>query len=402
MQSGRTWLSDLQQLLVHGDDAVLITVARTEGTTPREIGTKMIVTRDRTIDTIGGGKLEFRTVEIARRLLRDGGLGGYSHTGHGVAGGVSTARQIERLSTADAHALPHSGMMTLTFERLTIADLGWVTSLAKQYAAGQATLRSVSFADDSPVVLSEPPAPVASAVPRAHGAHPGTPDTPGTLAIRPDCLLWDAGPLLTETIVVDPFPIMVFGAGHLGSALVRVLATLPCDVAWVDDRPGQFALSNRYGDAFGDATGRAPGPEFAGNVTCYPCDHPATMVATAPAGCSFVVLTYSDTLDQDIAEQVLRRADYAYLGVVGSHAKRRSLEHLFAARGIDPSQITRMHCPLGIHSVRGNAPEVIAISVAADLLHTREQRPLPPRVLHEPDLPSPDFDVPQGGTSYPY
>lgn len=395
MHTGRTWLTDLQQLLVHGDDAVLITVARTEGTTPREIGTKMIVSRDRTFDTIGGGQLEWRTIDIARRLLRDGGPGNYgvrnhanpaAHAGHlghatsALTDGVSTARQIERLSTADAQSLPHSGMMTLTFERLTIADLGWVTSLAKRYAAGQATVRSVSFADDSPVVLSDAPIPAQHTTPPgiATGAAAGG-------AIRPDCLLWDAGPLLTETIVVDPFPIMVFGAGHVGSALIQVLATLPCDVAWIDDRPGQFALSGDHS-----------------NVTAYPCDHPAAMVANAPAGCSFVVMTYSDTLDQDIAEQVLRRADYAYLGVIGSHAKRRNLEHLYAARGIDPSQIARMHCPIGIHSVRGSAPEVMAISVAADLLYTREQRPLPPRVLHEPDLPSPDFDVPQGGTSYPY
>lgn len=345
MQGWRTWLSDLQQLLVHGDEAVLVTVARTEGVTPRDTGVKMIVARDRTFHTIGGGPLEWHAVETARRLLREGG-----HT---------RTRWIERLAIGGTHALHHAddaahaahnashtaytvhgGAMTLAYERLTIADLAWVTSLGKRFAAGQASVRTVSFGDDSPVLLSD--------------AQPGR-----TTA---DCLLWDAGPLLTETIVIEAFPVMLFGAGHVGKALVRVLATLPCQVTWIDDRPAQLCAR--------------PGEELAENIVTEHCAHPAERVATAPAGCHFVVMTYSDALDQDIAERILHRTDYAYLGVIGSHAKRRSLEHLFAARGIDPAQVARMHCPIGVQSLQGNAPEVIAISVAADLLQTREQAAL--------------------------
>src|ERR1700741_386041 len=66
------WLTDLQQLLAHGDAAVLVTVARVEGSAPREAGTKMIVTRDSARHTIGGGHLEWKAIESARRVLRDG------------------------------------------------------------------------------------------------------------------------------------------------------------------------------------------------------------------------------------------------------------------------------------------------------------------------------------------
>ena len=60
------WLTELQQLLAHGDAVVLVTVARVEGSTPREAGAKMIVTRDSARYTIGGGHLEWRAIEIAR------------------------------------------------------------------------------------------------------------------------------------------------------------------------------------------------------------------------------------------------------------------------------------------------------------------------------------------------
>jgi xanthine dehydrogenase accessory factor len=68
----QAWLPDLQQLLVHGDAAVLVTVARVEGSAPREAGTKMIVTRDSARHTIGGGHLEWKAIESARQVLKDG------------------------------------------------------------------------------------------------------------------------------------------------------------------------------------------------------------------------------------------------------------------------------------------------------------------------------------------
>lgn len=318
MQGSRTWLNDLQQLLVHGDDAVLVTLAQTEGKTPREAGVKMIVARDRTFHTIGGGALEWHAIDTGRQLLRDSSPG--------------PSRYLERLAP-DEH---YSGAVTLAFERLTIADLGWVTLLGKRFAAGEASVRSVSFADDSPVLLSEAEAP----------------------SPLPDCLLWDAGPLLTETIVAWRFPIVVFGAGHVGRALIRVLGTLPCQVQWVDDRAAQLAA-------------RASDP-LPPNVVADLCPDPLVRVAQAAAGTCFVVMTYSDALDQALAERILRRADFAYFGMIGTLAKRRGFEQILTVRGADPAAIARMHCPIGIDGIQGTAPEIIAISVAAQLLRVRE------------------------------
>lgn len=334
MHGWRTWLSDLQQLLVHGDDAVLVTVAHTEGAAPREVGVKMVVARDRTFHTIGGGALEWRAIEFARRLLRDGGHAGSHNAIYKSSGTQCTSRRLERISLGEYGDAP-PGTATLAFERLTIADLAWVTLLGKRFAAGDISVRTVSFADDSPVLLSE-------ALPTVKDA---------------DCLLWDAGPMMTETLLRDAFPVMVFGAGHVGSALVRVLATLPCDILWVDDRPTQWL-----------ARSSDPLPS---NVVTIVSDDPPSCVAQAPDGCSFVVVTYSDTLDQHIAESILQRNQFDYLGVIGSYTKRHSLEQILYARGIAPAQLRRLHCPIGLEGMPGSAPEIIAVSIAAQLLQYR-------------------------------
>ena len=314
----QTWLSDLQQLLAHGDAAVLVTVARVEGSAPREAGTKMIVTREAARHTIGGGHLEWKAIEIARQVLRDG-----MRTPH--------ARRLERLD---------------------VADLGWLSTLARRLASGASTVRSVSFRSSrngspegdaaiaGPVLLGEP--------------------EPGVEA--PDCLLWETGStmLLTETIAPNDFPVVLFGAGHVGAALVRVLGTLPCRVLWVDERDAAFPTPEAF------ARLNAP------NVAIDANDAPDEAVDTAPPGTSFIVMTHDHSRDLDLAERILRRGDFLFFGMIGSHTKRKQFEHRLAARGIDPVQIARMHCPLGVDGIVDKSPEVIAISAAAQLLQAIE------------------------------
>lgn len=339
----QTWLSDLQQLLAHGEAAVLVTVARVEGSAPREAGAKMIVTRDAARQTIGGGHLEWRAIELAREVLREGMR-------------VPRKRRLERLALGPSLGQCCGGAVVLAFERLDIGDLGWVATLAKRLAAGQPTLRSVSFgASPDAVLLSD--------------AQPGTD--------APDCLLWDGAgfdegnALLTETIVPREFPVVLFGAGHVGAALARVLATLPCRVRWVDERDAQF-----------DARFAAPSAsrEFP-NVTIDANDAPDEAVDEAAPGSYFIVMTHNHARDLALAERILRRGDFAFFGMIGSRTKRRQFEHRLAARGIDPAQLARMRCPIGIDGIADKSPEAIAIAVAAQLLQaveaTRSGRPLP-------------------------
>jgi xanthine dehydrogenase accessory factor len=324
------WLPDLQHLLAHGDAAVLVTVARVEGSAPREAGTKMIVMRDSARHTVGGGHLEWKAIEIARQVLRDGMRAPHM-------------RRLERLALGPSLGQCCGGAVVLAFERLDVGDLGWVTTLAKRAAAGQSTVRSVSFgpAPDA-VMLSDP--------------------EPGVGG--PDCLLWDgtgfdeSSALLTETIAPRDFAVVLFGAGHVGAALVRVLATLPCHVRWVDERDAQF-----------------PPPEtlrgFA-NVTIDANDAPDEAVDEAAPHTYFIVMTHNHARDLALAERILRRGDYAFFGMIGSHTKRKQFEHRLAARGIDPAQIARMRCPIGVAGIADKSPESIAVSVAAQLLQAVE------------------------------
>ena len=319
---------------------MLVTVARVEGSAPREAGTKMIVTREHARHTIGGGHLEWKAIEIARQVLRDGMR-------------MPHARRLERLALGPSLGQCCGGAVVLAFERLDVGDLGWLASLGKRLAAGLSTVRTVSFgashdsATVDPVMLSEP--------------------EPGVDA--PDCLLWNAPgdmppahagagarALLTETISPNEFPVVVFGAGHVGAALVRVLGTLPCRVRWVDERDATF-----------------PSPQIlaahgASNVQIDANDAPDEAVDSALAGTSFIVMTHDHTRDLALAERILRRGDYLFFGMIGSHTKRKQFEHRLAARGIDPLQIARMKCPLGIDGIDDKTPEAIAISAAAQLL----------------------------------
>ena len=88
----------------------------------------------------------------------------------------------------------------------------------------------------------------------------------------------------------------------------------------------------------------------------------------APPGAFYLVLTHQHELDLRITEAILRRGDFAFLGLIGSKTKRQRFFHRFEALGIPAERIARITCPIGIEGIAGKAPEVIAVSVVAQLL----------------------------------
>ena len=91
-------------------------------------------------------------------------------------------------------------------------------------------------------------------------------------------------------------------------------------------------------------------------------------VRHAPAKSFYLVLTHQHDLDLRITEAILRRGDFGFLGPIGSRTKRQRFEHRFQERGIKPEVIARMVCPIGLPGIAGKEPEVIALSVLAQLL----------------------------------
>ncbi|MCU6434184.1 xanthine dehydrogenase accessory protein XdhC [Undibacterium sp. Jales W-56] len=142
----------------------------------------------------------------------------------------------------------------------------------------------------------------------------------------------------------------LFGAGHVGAALVKVLSATPCQIHWVDERDHLF-------------------PGDAGvNVLCEATDTPEAVIAQAPAGSYFLVMTHHHGLDLRLSEHILQRHDAAWFGLIGSQTKRASFEHRLRERGCSSADLQEMVCPIGLTGITGKEPGVIAVAVAAQLL----------------------------------
>jgi xanthine dehydrogenase accessory factor len=159
--------------------------------------------------------------------------------------------------------------------------------------------------------------------------------------------LWPELERQLAAMVHTRFTLNLFGAGHVGAALVNALAPLPCVVNWIDER--QALLMKK----------------LPGNVREIAVDSPAAEVHSANPGDYYLVLTHSHALDLEIVEAVLKRGDAGYVGLIGSFTKRAVFVHRLEQKGFNVAQL---HCPIGLPGINGKEPEVIAASIAADLL----------------------------------
>jgi xanthine dehydrogenase accessory factor len=147
------------------------------------------------------------------------------------------------------------------------------------------------------------------------------------------------------------FHLLLFGAGHVGRAIVQVLADVPCTVQWVDEREDQFP--------------QAPSPPHVQRLCAEPVQ---AEVASAPPGSHFLVLTHSHALDLALADTILKRGDFAWFGLIGSRTKRARFERRLMERGHTADLIARMVCPIGLPGITGKEPGVIAVAVVAQCL----------------------------------
>jgi xanthine dehydrogenase accessory factor len=145
-------------------------------------------------------------------------------------------------------------------------------------------------------------------------------------------------------------PLWLFGAGPVGRALAKVLAELPFEVLWLDSRFDGFPAEIPSG------VGHVVAPRL------------AEAVENAPAGALFLVLTHSHQLDLDICDRVLRRGDFAFLGLIGSATKKARFLSALKGRGHAASALERLVCPIGLAQIPGKQPMAIAVATAAQLL----------------------------------
>ncbi|HEY0064393.1 MAG TPA: xanthine dehydrogenase accessory protein XdhC [Telluria sp.] len=304
--------------------AVLVTVATVEGSGPREPGAKMLVAAAQLFDTIGGGHLEMRAVDIARAMLADGRL-----------------RHIERFALGPSLGQCCGGVVHLAFERLDPAQASLLAGRRTEDSWRMVALDGAADAalfDGAGALLWGAACPHFA---RERGTH---------VMQEQDGRRW-----LVDRLQAPRAHLLLFGAGHVGQAIVRALAHLPCTVTWVDERDDMFPSA------------------VPANVTVEATDMPEALVVAAPSGATYLVMTHSHALDQRLSEAIMARQDVLWFGLIGSLTKRRQFEHRLRARGVDGSRIAAMVCPIGLPGITNKAPAVIAASVCAQLLTVWEE-----------------------------
>jgi xanthine dehydrogenase accessory factor len=163
---------------------------------------------------------------------------------------------------------------------------------------------------------------------------------------------WPAG--------VPRFHLQLYGAGHVGRAIVRALAPLDARIDWIDERDDEFPATL--------------GSEWPAQLHKVCVDAVEAEVRNAEPGAFYLVLTHRHDLDLRITEAILRRGDFGFVGLIGSRTKKQRFVHHFESLGIAADAIERLICPIGLPGIDGKEPEVIAAAVVAQLLQVAQAR----------------------------
>lgn len=259
------WLAAAEHLRTSRVPGVLVTLTRVRGHAPRAGGAKMVVSADRTWDSIGGGNLEEVAVSEARALIERGEVTPVTHS----------------ITLSDKAPFQHG----------------------VQCCGGEVT------------VLLEP------------------------LAVVPS--------------------LAIFGVGHIGLELARILSRQDMDLHLVDSRPGQ--LTARRLAPLDDAIARV---HVHNNVPILP----ELVLGELAVGSHVLIMTHDHAEDAALCDAALRTRGLASIGLIGSSAKWARFRRNLAAEGHDQDAISRIVTPIGIPDIRGKDPASIAVSVAAAML----------------------------------
>lgn len=260
-----SWHAALHRLQESAEPHALASVVGASGSTPREPGAKLVVTRDAVIDTLGGGHFEQQVIDTARRYL--------------AAPQVSSDTYLE--------AFPLGG-------RSGQCCGGFVHVLLELFAGAESHLT-------------------------------------------------------------------LFGAGHVGQALVELLAPLPWRIDWFDSRPEALPDGSDYP------------PRVRPAQLSPDAERIAHAVAAIPTGSHALVMTHDHAQDRELIAALLGRTDLASIGMIGSRSKWASFRSRLVASGHDSEALHRVRCPIGLGASASKRPREIAISVAAELLASQSE-----------------------------
>jgi xanthine dehydrogenase accessory factor len=315
------WVGNACDLLAQHPAVVRITVAQLRGSAPREAGASLLVAPARVLGSIGGGQLEWHALQAAQALLRDATL--------------PPIRLFDLTLGPDLNQCC-GGRVQLWAERLTHADLPGLQG-ARTLLQEQGAVSIVTHVNGGRVTRQF-----------------ALPEAAALSALRVQSRA-DGSLTLVEGWRRRLPALWIFGAGHVGQAIVRLLAALPLfEVTWVESRAGMLPDS----------------PAAALPAHLHPLAHPAPVdcIAQLAPGARVLVLTHDHALDYALCRAVLARDDFTWLGLIGSHSKRARFRSRLAREGVASARIERLCCPIGMAGIHSKLPAAIAVSAVAQLL----------------------------------
>ena len=337
------WIDTLSDLAAANEPAVLVTVAGIRGSAPREMGAKMIVTATETIGTIGGGQLEYQSARVAVGMLQD------------------TVPTLRSFPLGSSMGQCCGGVVEILFEPVTDGIPAWLRDLRALYGQREPAIIATRISQSAPakMVVTEN---------EVYGVDVDEADSAVIDSAR--TLLAATGVATRmvqdfyEPVVASDLHIAVFGAGHVGTAVVSALSSLDSNIRWIDSRRSVFR-------------------QVPANVRAIEATDPALEVAAMPAQSFYLVMTHSHALDFDICDRILRRDDSRYCGLIGSLSKRRRFEKRYRQQGMPSSFLSNLICPIGVDGISGKKPAEIAVAAAAEILKVYESAAMAANV----DLP---------------
>lgn len=288
----------------HGP-VVRVVVAEVAGSAPREAGAAMLVWAGGQEGTIGGGALEYEAAARAREMLARGG-----------------AARLDRMPLGPALNQCCGGAVTILSEC-------WDAEGLRGLAEAEVAARPL------PGTTGEMPMAVARILRRARGEG----FAPAARIVQG----W-----FVEPVTAPARDLWIWGAGHVGRAIVAVMHPLPgFRLTWIDTDAGRF-------------------PAVPDGVAQRIAADPGEIVTEAPKGADHLVLTFSHTLDLDLCHRLLGHG-FASLGLIGSETKWARFRSRLAALGHAPDRIAAIRCPIGDPRL-GKHPQAIAVGVAAEMM----------------------------------
>ena len=329
------WYEGLARYQQQGMAHVLATVVAVNGSAPRALQAKMIVTQDGIVDTLGGGGLEHDVITTARQMLNGEIAATISKE---VKPKVSEANETS--ASAPSKAVRRDAVYT------------------KHYPLGAKLAQCCG----------------------------------GSVTVMFECFN-----------ITPPMSVLVFGAGHVASALMTILAELPCQVDWVDSRPEMFErylMDKTYSSETGQANNSAYQNSTLNQSQLYQLprhirphidEEPVDFVRPfiEQGGQRFIlVMTHDHSVDFELVRAALDtisntsssddKRSYTslpYIGCIASTTKAKRFRDRLIQRGYSESLVNQIVMPIGL-PIGGKEPMAVAVSIVAQLLQRYHQADL--------------------------